>query len=82
MRNPHIDWSRGRLTGVQCPGSDGAIPEADPISTLQSVGKISDAQLLPEQCGKDTPPLSADIQILCATAFNNILASHEVAETL
>jgi hypothetical protein len=80
-RNPEIDWSRGRLTALQSPDGDGAIPEADPISTLQSVDNISDPKLLSEQCGDDRPPLSLDIQILSATAFDNLLTSDEVAET-
>jgi len=80
-RNPEIDWSRGRLTAQKSPGGDGAIPEADPISTLQSVDTVSDAKLLSEQCGEDRPLPSPDIQILGATAFDNLLASDEVAET-
>jgi len=80
-RNPEIDWSRGRLTGLKCPGGDGAIPEAEPISTLQSVDNVSDAKLLSEQCGEVRPLPSADIQILGATAFDNLPASDEVAET-
>jgi hypothetical protein len=80
-RNPEIDWSRGRLTALKSLGGDGAIPEADPISTLQSVGNVSDAKLMSEQCGEDTPLPSLDIQILGATAFDNLLASDEVAET-
>jgi hypothetical protein len=80
-RNPEIDWSRGRLTAVKSPGGDGAIPGADPICTLQSVDNVSDAKLLSEQCSKDRPLPNADIQILGATAFDNVLASDEVAES-
>jgi hypothetical protein len=80
-RNLEIDWSRRRLTAQESPDSDGAIPEAHPISTLQSVDNVSDAKLLSEQCSGDRPPPSPDIPILDATAFDNLLASNEVAET-
>ena len=69
------------MKALRSPGGDGAIPEADPISTLQSVDNVSDAKLLSEQCGEDRPLPSPDIQILGATAFDNLLASDEVAET-
>jgi len=72
-RKPEIDWTKGRLTGLQTPNGlqRAMIPETDHASPLPERGEGN--------TNVDPPP---DIQLLGATAFDHLLASEEVVEAL
>jgi len=69
-RNPEIDWSKGQLLGLRTPvGNSG---NEQPITSLPE----GDESAEDSAC---KPPPTVQIHCLGATAFDDLLASNEVA---
>jgi hypothetical protein len=78
-RNPGIDWQCGRLLALRTPGG-AEVVAVDREDHQECPGNVPQSTAREEACSKGGGSIP-DIQILGATAFDNLLASEQVVGT-
>jgi len=79
-RNPDVDWQRGRLLPLRTPGGAEVVP-VDRVDHQEWPGNAPGSTAREDVCSEGGGGIP-DIQILGATAFDNLPASEQVVRTI
>ena len=78
-RNPDVDWHRSRLLALQTPGG-AEVVAVDRVDHQECPGNVAGSTAREEACSEGGGGIP-DIEILRATAFDDLLASEQVVGT-
>jgi hypothetical protein len=78
-RNPEVDWHSGRLLALRSPGG-AEVVAVDRVDHEECPGNVPGCTAREEACSEGGGGIP-DIQILGATADDNLLASEQVVGT-
>jgi hypothetical protein len=78
-RNPDVDWQSGRLLALRTPG-EAEVVAVDRVEHQECPGNVPGSTAREEACSEGGGGIP-DIQILGATAFDDLLASEQVVGT-
>jgi len=78
-RNPDVDWQSGRLLALRTPGG-AEVVAVDRVDHQECPGNVPGCMAREEACSEEGGGIP-DIQILGATAFDDLLASQQVVGT-